>query len=107
MGPIKVVKEHLGIVFAVAQGILQTMYWISALIIAGHMFGGLYEAYWGSTPGGSFFPWPTPPGPFMAICPAGPWDRFFYFLIRSWAFIPLAVGLIALTGYFGRLIAKI
>ena len=98
-------KGKLAVLFAGLMGIVQLVYWILAFTIAtGHMMGGFDGVWWTSASGGSLFPWPSPPGFAQMVVRANPTDSFFYYLIVSWMFIPLAIGATAVAGFVGWLI---
>lgn len=100
-------KERLGTLFAATKGLVQCVYWICAFIIATRYIGGDFgELFWAYSGPGSLFPWPLPPGMLPALSPVNIVDQFIYYLIVSWMFIPVAIGLTALVGYIGRKIGE-
>ena len=89
------------------MGTLQCAYWIEAIEVAQHatIFNG--KAYWRSGGPGSFLPWPKQPGLLTVMTPmTDPTDQLIFYLIRTWLYIVIAVGMVALFGYLGWRIGK-
>lgn len=88
-------KSIAGLILLVFCSTFLTLYAQAAYHVSAFVGAGDGWLVWTSTPGGSFFPWPEEPGPFLALSRTyGTIDYFIYvYLVRSWA-LAVAVALL-------------
>ena len=93
--------EASALLFSEIQTLLQFSYWYRAINVSRYLTYWNGRLYWTSGGKGRFIPWPKYPGMLAVMTPADYIDDFFYFLITSNLYIPIAVELIVLSGLIG------